>query len=69
MSKWWNIDLSESDSIKFRQYLLDNNYKFETSGCFELVHFEIFLTADEAAEVDKWLDENIFVDCITNMNE
>jgi vacuolar-type H+-ATPase subunit I/STV1 len=63
MKKWYNVELNERDALEFRKYLLDNNIKFETSGCFELVHFEVWLAEEEVEKVDKVIDR-IFGDII-----
>ena len=46
MKKWFNVELNERDSVKMKEFLAEKGIKFETSGCFELVHFEILLEKD-----------------------
>jgi len=53
--KWLNTELLPGDADKLRRYLIDNGYKFETSGCFNHVHFEILLSETEADAVNRFL--------------
>ena len=46
MKKWFNVELNEKDAVEMKKFLTERGIKFETSGCFELVHFEIFLEKD-----------------------
>ena len=39
MKKWFNVELNERDAVKMKEFLTKKGIKFETSGCFELVHF------------------------------
>jgi hypothetical protein len=64
--KWYNVELNQKEAEKFKEYLEDEGYPFETSGCFELVHFEISLNLTQFDEVNKWMDENIYKDAIIN---
>jgi hypothetical protein len=64
--KWYNAELNQKDAEKLHQHLYDINAHFETSGCFELVHFEIELSPDESEQLTKWIDFNLFNDIITN---
>ena len=48
---------------RFKEWLIDNDYKTETSGCFDCLHFEIyienherFLAANEAIDKIIWFD-------------
>jgi hypothetical protein len=64
--KWYNAELNQKDAEKLHQHLYDINAHFETSGCFEMVHFEIELSPDESEQLTKWIDFNLFNDIITN---
>ena len=44
--KWYNVELNEKDAVEMKEFLTERGIKFDTSGCFELVHFEIFLEKD-----------------------
>lgn len=53
---WLNTDLKLSYAILFRKWLVDNNFKYETSGNGELTHFEVFLSEEEREAANKELD-------------
>lgn len=63
-AKWRSIELNGRDAVKFKEHLYKTNLKFETSGCFELVHFEVLATSEEADELNSYLDHEIFKDAI-----
>lgn len=44
--KWYNVELNEKDAVEMKKFLTERGIKFDTSGCFELVHFEILLEKD-----------------------
>lgn len=46
MKKWFNVELNERDAVEMKKFLTERGIKFDTSGCFELVHFEILLEKD-----------------------
>lgn len=57
--KWYNIELSGFDAERFSAYLTKRGYKFETSGCYNLTHFEVHLTKHQAEKVNKWISEQL----------
>lgn len=66
--KWYNAELNQKDAEKLHQHLYDINAHFETSGCFDLVHFEIELTPEESKKLSNWLNSNIYNNTITNQS-
>ena len=46
MKDWFNVELNENNAVEMKRFLTNMGIKFDTSGCFELVHFEIFLEKD-----------------------
>ena len=63
----FEINTSTREMLKraenFKEWLIENGYKTETSGCFDCVHFEIyienherFLAANEAIDKIIWFD-------------
>ena len=58
MKKWFNVELNERDAVKMKEFLIERGIKFETSGYFELVHFEILLEkgSDEYNAVNNKLE-------------
>mgnify|MGYP006956014296 CR=1 FL=1 len=63
-AKWRSIELNEHDAVKFKEHLYKTNLKFETSGCFELVHFEVLTTPEEARKLNDYLDREVFKNAI-----
>ena len=50
---------------RFKEWLIDNDYKIETSGCFNCVHFEIFIEDHERFLKANWaIDEIVYFDAI-----
>lgn len=73
-AKYYNVDLSyrTREDVRrvenFRNYLLNNDFIFETSGNFDFIHFEIFIDSEtEFNEVNKMLDIIVFYDSIVEV--
>ena len=50
---------------RLKKWLIDNDYKTETSGCFNCVHFEIFIENHERfLKANKAIDDIIYFDAI-----
>ena len=50
---------------RFKAWLIDNDYKVETSGCFNCVHFEIFVESHERfLKANKAIDDIVYFDAI-----
>ena len=50
---------------RFKKWLIDNDYKVETSGCFNCVHFEIFIESHERFLKANWaIDKIVYFDAI-----
>ena len=50
---------------RFKEWLIDNDYKTETSGCFNCVHFEIFIENNERfIKANKAIDNIVYFDAI-----
>lgn len=41
--KWFSVELSTITAALFKVFLRDNGIRFESSGCYNLVHFQIFI--------------------------
>lgn len=49
----------------FKAWLIDNGYKTETSGCFDCLHFEIFIENHEKfLKANKAIENIIYFDAI-----
>ena len=48
-----------------KAWLVDNDYKVETSGCFNCVHFEIYIESYERfLKANRAIDDIIYFDAI-----
>ena len=57
MKRWYNIDLlNDADIIALRMYLRDNGIKYETSGNYNMIHFEIYCDAETAIKIDDYIN-------------
>ena len=72
MRKYYNVEIAYNtgemiDRVNnFQTWLYDNNIKHETSAVDAFVHFEILLSSDEVAKVNKALDTIVWFDGIVN---
>ena len=57
--KWYNVELTQKESDLFKVFLMRNRIKFETSGCYNLVHFEVYASQTQADMLNTFL-ETIF---------
>lgn len=72
MKKWYNIEFNAEtrEMLRrveaFREWLYDNNVKFETSGVgYSGIHFEIELSPEQVPAVNAALDRLVWFDSIT----
>ena len=50
---------------RLKNWLVNNNYKTETSGCFNCVHFEIYIESYERfLKANQAIDKIIYFDMI-----
>ena len=57
MKRWYNIDLiNDADIIALRMYLRNNGIKYETSGNYNMTHFEIYCDAETAVKIDDYIN-------------
>lgn len=59
MKKWYNVELSGLDAERLSYFLTKKGIKFETSGAYNLTHFEIYATAKQADDIDAWIDDQL----------
>jgi hypothetical protein len=59
MNKWYNTELSRQDAERLSYYLTKNSIKFETSGAYNLTHFEILATPKQAEMINTWIDDQL----------
>ena len=50
---------------RLKEWLIDNDYKTETSGCFDCVHFEIYIENHERfLKANQAIDNIVYFDAI-----
>lgn len=50
---------------RLKEWLIDNDYKVETSGCFDCLHFEIYIEDHERfLKANRAIDEIVCFDMI-----
>ena len=54
--KWYNVELNQKESILLKSFLNDNFVQYESSGCGDMVHFEIYTSPEIAAAIDCFMD-------------
>lgn len=57
MKKWVNVELNREDANVFRTELLTRHIKYEASGCFNLIHFEVLADEKEIEELNRILEK------------
>lgn len=69
--KWYNVEIAYNtvESIKrannFKNWLHENDFKFEPSAAGSMVHFEVLMNPEDVAKVNQALDEIVWFDAIT----
>lgn len=56
--KWLNVELDEETADRFADFLGQREIKYEPSGCYDLVHFEVYVNDAEKQMCDEWLSNN-----------
>lgn len=62
LRKWKNVELNNNLALLMKQKLKemsekDKDLKYETSGAYNLTHFEVFVTDKQAGELNDFLDK------------
>ena len=70
-NKYFNLEINtETQTMlkraeRLKAWLIDNDYKIETSGCFNCVHFEIYIESYERfLKANRAIDDIIYFDAI-----
>lgn len=53
--KYYNTELNKNEAYKLRTFLIQNGIKFETSSCYNLVHFQILLDEKMFDDVEDFI--------------
>lgn len=51
---WKKVELNKADAEIFRKYLKENDFYYKPSGCFNLIHFEIYVNEIEAKTISNF---------------
>ena len=57
MRKWMNVEVSRVESELLGAFLYENDIEFESSECYDKIHFEVNVDEYERDAVDSFLDE------------
>lgn len=57
MKKWLNVELTVGNTVAFTEFLRNNNIKYETSGCYNLIHIEVYVNENERDMCDTFLEK------------
>lgn len=57
-AKWMNVELPKGNSTyNFKIFLEHGKYVYETSECYNLTHFEVYCTDEQAEIINEYLAE------------
>ena len=54
---WKNVELNQNDANELKDFLNDYDIEFESSECYDKIHFEILVDEYEAEAINDFLDE------------
>ena len=70
-NRYFNLEINTTTRTmleraeRLKEWLINNDYKTETSGCFECVHFEIFVESHERfLKANKAIDDIVYFDAV-----
>lgn len=52
---WYSVELTRDKADVFKQYLKENNIKFEPSEAYNLIHIQCYMSLDEQFLANKYL--------------
>lgn len=53
---WVNIELPKETAGRFKEYCRDMHITYETSECFNLIHFECDMTETEVEAANNFIN-------------
>lgn len=59
---WYNVELTKGTAEKLKEYLWEHDIQFEPSECYNLTHFECYMTEGECESMNEFLQKVIFSD-------
>ena len=57
--EWRNVELPREEAKDFRLYLRSNNITYEPSEAFDMIHFQCYMTDEEALQANEWIKNRI----------
>lgn len=54
--KWLNVELSQADANELKDFLNDYDIEFESSECYDKIHFEVLVDEYEKEAVNDFLN-------------
>jgi len=54
---WKNVELNQNDANELKDFLNDYDIEFESSECYDKIHFEILVDEYESEAINDFLDE------------
>lgn len=54
--KWYSVELEPEKARDFRRFIQDKRFSYDSSGAWNLVHFEVLLTDEDLQECNDMLD-------------
>lgn len=55
---WYSVELKPDHAETFREYLIKAGIKYEPSSCYNLVHFECYMTREECKAANEFLQQS-----------
>lgn len=56
---WYGVELTVDNAEVFKYYLRENGIKYEPSSCYNLIHFEAYMTNEERKAANNFLQEMV----------
>lgn len=64
MKRWYSVELEPKYAEEFRRFLQDKRITYDSSGCYNLVHFEVYIYPSDIEEcqtvIDGILSEGVY---------
>lgn len=54
--KYYNVELATHEAMALKLFLRTNGFTFETSACFDSVHFEVLASQEQKDMINSFLD-------------
>ena len=54
--KWKSVEVTREIADKLRRFLKVKGIRYEASGCYNLIHFQILVNERETEKINTWLE-------------